>query len=409
MIQKHLSIRITIVLIVLLNVASVTLAIYGITKQVLLPSYISIENEEALRNLDRANDALVDILDGLRVTVSDWSTWDDPYAFAQGTNDSFAETDLTTLAMKNLNINALIFTNSTKEIVFKRGFDTETEADMPLDALTSYFTSQPARLDGALGSEPLSGIIQTPHDPFLIVAHPITRSDGSGPVAGVLIFGKVFNESMRTSLEELTHLSIQLFPYDSTSLPDDVVSAKEGLVQDEQVVRTLSDNMIAAYRTIEDLEGDPILILRIDTPRPIYTQGLASLRLFTGLAGLLVLTVGALSFLLFEAFIISRLARLAREIRRIGGTHNVSEQVYEGQEDELGRVARAVNRMLVDLATAESLEHTATAKVAAASEETKKQLTEIQKMNTLMIDRELKMVALKKEVDSLHTQVKKQN
>jgi adenylate cyclase len=404
--SRNLSIRITVILIVIVNIAVVSVAIYGFTRSVLLPSYLTIEEEGAERNLERARNAIDDVIEGLQVTASDWSTWDDAYSYVLGENESFEETDLTTLALQNLSINAILFMNTERQFVFTKGIDIETEADISLEHLTSYLAAHPA-LTRVNDMSSLSGIVQTPHGPLLMASHPVVHSDGTGPVAGLLFFGKLLNDPLRETLEELTNLSIQLFPYDATALPEDVQAIHTDLLKEEPIVRALSEDRIAAYQVIRDIDQQPILILRIDTARPIYAQGITSLRLFTGLTGFLAFILSAALLIFFERLIIARLMRLEKDIRNVGSSPDAVQQVREGRQDELGRVAHAVNRMLTDVAAAEETKRKAAEKISAANEEALKQLAEIKKMNDLMVNRELKMVALKKENAALREQIKK--
>jgi PAS domain S-box-containing protein len=60
----------------------------------------------------------------------------------------------------------------------------------------------------------------------------------------------------------------------------------------------LSRESIAGYDVLEDIEGDPALLLRIDAPRPVYQQGQAILLSF----GLVILVMGLLAGVIIGAY-----------------------------------------------------------------------------------------------------------
>ena len=56
-------------------------------------------------------------------------------------------------------------------------------------------------------------------------------------------------------------------------------------------VRALNSNTVAGYGVLDDINGDPVLVLEVDLPRDIHHQGQTTLLyLICGIAGVAILT-----------------------------------------------------------------------------------------------------------------------
>ncbi len=290
-----MTIRLKVILIVIFSVVALTLTMYVVTQTVLLKSYINIENDEAVKNLERADNAIQKVLEGLGLTVKDWTTWDPPYSFVQGKNPSFKDTDLTTLGMVNIKLNAMVFVNTDHKVVFSKMVDLKTSTDIDPEGLVAYITAHDQLITEVFQNGSASGIVDLPSGPMFLAMHTIIHSDGSGPPAGVLVFGKDLNEDVVKSLEDSTNLSIGLYPYNSTLLSDDITMAIKMLSGGVKFhIQYVSDQNMAVHKLINDISGAPVLVMRVETPRPIYNQGKSSLYFFMALAVAMTLLVGAI-------------------------------------------------------------------------------------------------------------------
>ncbi len=89
----------------------------------------------------------------------------------------------------------------------------------------------------------------------------------------------------------------------------------------------LGDATVAGYTLLRDLQGQPVLLLRVDVPRSVYGQGLRSIRYFLGSIMAAGLVLGALTLALLEKTVLARLAGLSESVRRIGIRGDLSERV----------------------------------------------------------------------------------
>lgn len=122
--------------------------------------------------------------------------------------------------------------------------------------------------------------------------------------------------------------------------------------QSPTLVRPLSPETVAGYTIIEDIYGKPAILMRVDSPRPIYKQGQASIRYL--ILSLLVvgLVFGVATLLILEKLILARLSRLSNNVQSIGTSGDLSTRVIPMTgRDELSSLGSTINEML------EALEH----------------------------------------------------
>jgi sensor domain CHASE-containing protein len=399
--QKMVSIRSKVFLMLLINILVLILLIYTVSITVISKSYLSIEKDEVSQNLERASYALNDVTSQLTTKLADWAFWDDTYNFVQDKNQAYKISNLGNPSISNLKINSMVFVNARGEIVFKKSIDLNSLEEVSSENLGSHILAHKELTTHEDVVSPVGGIVMLPDGPIIISSQPILTSTIQGPIMGSLIFTKFLNNSLIESIGQVTHLSLQLYDFNSTSLPEDVVFAKTKLPGNMNFITPLSSEKIAGYRVLNDLYGDPILIMKIDMPRPIYNQGLHTTNYFIAIAIILLILFGISVIFLLEKLVVSRLLYLSGEVEKISTFDDLSFRVKEGAKDEVGKLALVINRMLEALNTSRQTEEKAVEAIKKAGLDFQNQLIETEKMNKLMVDRELKMVELKKEIEEL--------
>ncbi len=105
---------------------------------------------------------------------------------------------------------------------------------------------------------------------------------------------------------------------------------------------------------LKDIQGKPAALLRADIPRVIYQGGQVSQKTLIALLLGAGLVFAVLTLVLLEKLVLARLARLSAQVRSIKTDHDLSTRIRLEGQDELSKLARAINRML---STLESLHH----------------------------------------------------
>ncbi len=111
----------------------------------------------------------------------------------------------------------------------------------------------------------------------------------------------------------------------------------------------LNDNSIAGYDIIDDVFGNPALILRVEQPRPFYTKGKETI-VYIILSTLgMGIVIAAIAMVLLSKILLSRLLSLDTAVKRISASDDLSARVEVVGDDELSNLSQAINNMLASL------------------------------------------------------------
>jgi two-component system NtrC family sensor kinase len=315
----------------LLFVALILLEI-AVQRHILMPSFGELEREDAKVSMKRINYALDMALDGLEVTAADWGNWQDVYHYVQAPNAAFVHTNITPLAMKQLQVNALLIADLEGDIVLASAQDLATGAPLDLDfanrkALPMDF---PWRTNLAAG-KPAKGLLRTSRGVMMIAAAPVLDGSGGGQPLGLVIMGQLLTPRQVAVLGARAQAALSMLQ------DSDAVSG-------ERVTET--DAATRVDRSFSDIYGRPLMTLRVEVPRRITGRGrnavtYASAYLIGAAIAVLILLVVVLNRVVLEP-----LARVTRHAVAIGQGTDLTVRLDLETRDEIGRLSREFDRMV---------------------------------------------------------------
>ena len=325
--------------------------LYIITNFILIGSYDTLEEQDTLMNTERARDALKNDINRLSIAVGDWAPWDDTYTFIQDGNKKYIESNFGTSTMTNLKVNFVLFYNNSGHLVYGAGFDLKNGENIPIPiSFRSEMSTNNILLNHTSLESSISGIMMLPEGPILIASNPIITSDHNGPIRGTLIMGSFLDIE---KLSNITHLSLSFRQINSQNNID-YWSEIQMLSKEKPIlVQPINNEIIAGYALLDDIEGNPAIVLKAEMPRGIHKQGENTM-------GYLVLSIigaglvfGVVTIFLLEKNMLSRLAFLSSNVSAIGASGNHSLRVSMPGKDELSNLANDINGMLEKLEKAE--------------------------------------------------------
>ena len=333
-----------------------------ISQAILLGSFTQLEEAYAHKSVERALNAVANKLAVLNATAGDWSAWDATYEFVQAGSEDYIIDNLSDAAFTNLGVNLFLFTNQAGELVYGKAVDLAEEQEVPLSAEVKARLLRPGLLlDHPHTESNMSGIVLLPEGPLLVVSRPVLTNERQGPIQGTLIMGRYLDAreiqllaqglQVQLAVQRLdAKQAVDSLPQAVDSLPQAVDSFPpvETMIQDPAVitVQPLSQDRVAGYAILNDLEGNPALALRVVLPRDIYRQGkvtLVYLILAVFAAGLVF---GLAILALLQKQVLSRLVLISGSVERIGAGGETGKQVPVVGRDELTALAQAINSML---------------------------------------------------------------
>jgi len=335
-----------------LTILGALLMVYMTSRLILERSYVQLEDQEAITNVERVRNAFDDDIQALLFLALDWSKWDETYHFVAGDAPSYIADNLLDQAFVSLKLNMMAFLNASNEMVFEKGFDLETGQAVPVwDSLSPYFASGSPLLQHPSITSEIAGVIMLPEGPMLIVSLPVLHSDHTGPIGGIMIWGQFLDQSAVEKLSHITSLDVSIRRFDSPDLPPDFQTAQAALIApDEVFTLPLDQDTVAGYARVDDLQGRPSLILKMEMPRRIYAQGLASLFYFLAVQAVIGPIFAFVMVWLVQRTVLSRLSRLSARVRQIQKTDDLSLHVTLEGNDELAMLSRDIADMLNALA-----------------------------------------------------------
>ncbi len=345
------------------------LVLYATASTILLHDFHNLEAQYVRQDVARALDALDDDLSNLDTSAQDYAEWDDTYSFVNTRSQDFVKSNFVDSTFVYLRLNLLVVLDSKGETVFSKGFDLKSKTQTPIpESLKQHLTA--ALLDSGTDSGGVlpakTGVLTLPEATLLVSSKPILSSNAIGPPRGTLIVGRYFDNTEVELISRLTHLSVDFrlpslhFQVESTSnywpSAKTIANSKQelenlkirisNLKSVEILVEPLSKSLVAGYALIRDIRGKPGLMLRVEVDRVIYSQGQATLELFT----LSILAVGlifsAIALLLLEKLVLARLQDLSTSVSSITSNGDSALRVHVSGADELSSLAETINQML---------------------------------------------------------------
>jgi two-component system NtrC family sensor kinase len=321
---------------------------YAVQRQVILPSFEALEADLARTDMDRARRAIERELDQLQTFSADWGNWLDTYQYMAGENPAFIEENMTPVTLEAAGLDAVAFLDTEGRFVWHKGLKPATREEIPYEFLAQAgldarhpFAKAIREGNGA------KGIVVTQHGPAMLVVAPVLDGAGNGPHRGAVLLARVITPEVAARLAEQAQVDLTV-----TTTPPSARGAaaeRESLLQPRLVTLDYTNQV---YRNLEDIFGDPSVMLRIDVPRKVSAQGrdaigYALLSLFTAGVAVLVVLVVAL-----RRMVLRPVSKLTQHAVRIAEDDDLSQRMNVRRADEIGVLAREFDRMVDKLADA---------------------------------------------------------
>uniref|UniRef100_A0A7C4S5V9 histidine kinase n=1 Tax=Geoglobus ahangari TaxID=113653 RepID=A0A7C4S5V9_9EURY len=301
------------------------IVVYFVSVNQILGSYEELEKEYVLRDLNRSLNAINKEILELDSICYDWAAWDDTYEFIANPNEEYIKSNLVDSTFTGLSLNFIVYVNKSGDIVYAKAFDLINGTEIPLPSelynhilYLSNFTEIPP-----LGSLTKHGIIDLER-PTIIASRPILTSNDEGPIRGALIMGRFLNT---TQISKNLGLNISVLPYNDELKGIQPINGK-----------------IIGYAPLKDIYGKPVYILKLETIREIYPQGVETVRYYI----LTIIVIGVLfcvvTILLIDRFVLYRLSLITSVIKEIH--QNPDKTVPVIGKNELASLSIEINKML---------------------------------------------------------------
>ena len=316
-------------------------------------SYSNLEKKTLDNNIERVVNGLSVVTKRLAADTGDWAVRDDTYNFALNGNDDYIKKNFIDQIFENKNLNLIVILDKNGQIVHGKAYDLEKHQEIPIpQEIYRYISSATfaGHKDNSSGES--TDVILLPDSPLLVSLHPILSSLSQGPSSGVLIFGVLMDSAFVNDLSQTTASSISLWQENDTRIPVDIMKARTALTAPAvNYTETLNTNYAAGYTLLNDVYGNPAVILKTTVPRDVYNQGRLTVIFLFAVLALSSVLFGLIFIFIMKKTILTRFDALAEGVSIIGHTGDVSSTIalpasILGKKDEITDLADNINMML---------------------------------------------------------------
>jgi two-component system, NtrC family, sensor kinase len=329
---------------------------YAIQKSVVYPSFLALEREEGVKDLERARGAIARESEHLGNLCHDWAGWDASYKYIGDRNEAYVSENLILTSFTETKLNLIYLIDVKGEVVWGEIRDLDTEAIIQLKMFPpDRFPENHRLLKHETVKSHIDGLVVTDSGPMLISSRPILTSDSKGPIRGTLLMGRLLTPDIVKILKEQTQVDFKIWPIHSKAVPPEDRLALGGISPDtDPFVQERSDDLLSVYSTYPDIAGDPALLIRADASRDISARGRSAMRA----AVLSVIAAGAITLLIL-VFVIQRtvvgpISRLTAHAAAIGTSSDLTSVINLQREDEIGTLANEFDDMVKKLSDSRS-------------------------------------------------------
>ncbi|MDD4498733.1 MAG: CHASE4 domain-containing protein [Methanosarcinaceae archaeon] len=327
-----------------------TFVLIYVNQGIIMSNFLELEDKNAKENTDLLNKLIDSEISYMGRINLDWAAWDNTYEFIAAPSPEYINSNLPAGILEDLGLHFIIFADTNGRVVHVNMTDPMSGKEIPLPgALLQMVESGDFLVRDPKGK--LEGVVLLGEKPMLVSAFPITTSNFEGPVLGTVIMGRYLDRGFVEKLEKMLNLPVEIRAINGNMSAEFQEAYTKN--RDRTYVKSLSEETIAGYRIINDIQGQPAVILKTEMNRDLYAQGLGIRKLiFVFLLSACILAIEG-SKVLMERIFISKFLEIESFVTEIGKKKDLSKRLIPRGNDEMTRLSWGINAMMDSLLEAE--------------------------------------------------------
>lgn len=338
----------------------ISLSLFIDSRLTLVRNYEALERNQVVADIQRVNKSFDNMLDGVRLMSSDWSSWDDLYQFIQGKNKKFISINLRPTTFINTKTNIILFFDHAGKLIHGQNYNLKENQFVPLPKnLISYFAQNNTLIKFPNVNAINSGLIKLPEGYLLFSAKPISNSTSTAPINGALVVGYFLGDSQIDALSKALNMRVHFYSLPLTGNDSLVTKAYDALKKNQQYyIHPQDKKFIYGFNLIHDVQNQPVALLKVEVPRILYTEGLLTIKHYF----IIILTLGVIVLVsvwyLLKLMVLDRLIKVSDQVVKINSQSNFSNRITISGHDEINQMVAAFNSLMeiIEL-TQEQLRH----------------------------------------------------
>ncbi|MCW4014121.1 MAG: ATP-binding protein [Candidatus Bathyarchaeota archaeon] len=332
-------------------------------------------------------DDIIDLALIVDSSVAPIAAWDDMYEYVESRDPAFVEETFSDNVFSRNEFNLVAIYSETGELIYGKYYDYngETEKNIPpllrepstIETLRDYTPEEPS----------IIGFIINEDKPIILSSRPIVDTAEVMPSRGTIVVGLDFSEDYVDMIQEITDLPLEYYTFDSSEVPEEIRSS---LTLENPFTYETELETIRGYYLVEDLFGDPGIIVAISQTREVYLAGQEARREFLSVIIGLGFLLAVLAIVYADQKILRNITRLTDEVSEINKVDDLSARVHVVTgNNELSSLTHRVNDMLEKLEESRETEIRQRAAMEKLREESTLEIFEAAKKISYLIHNEL--------------------
>jgi diguanylate cyclase (GGDEF)-like protein len=326
--------RITLALSVV--VVLTLMVLFGVGRFVIAEGFGAVEQRQAHERAALAFRQLEDERARITELARDYAAWDDMYRFAAVPTTAFIESAIPPDWLSRVRLDVVAVLSADGRVLFaKSSADGVTARGLPPQLMSHLTAGAPlVTHDGPTASH--SGLVTFSDSRWIVASRPIVTSAETGKIRGTFVLGRRLDTDLLNRVSAAIGLPVAVASVHPQALA----------VGDHYEMQVTSADQFTAIAPLHDVYGSSIGWLTVRVPREIEAQRrITQYYLLTSLIIAAIALVAAVLFLL-DQYIVRRVGVLARFLRDVDASGDLTARLADPRRDEIGRVATAVNELL---------------------------------------------------------------
>ena len=316
---------------------------YVIQKQVIFPTFVDTEQQQANVNLDRVEGVINDTITQLDKINYDMADWDLTYQFIQDRNQSYIDDYLSVETFENFQVDMVYFYNIEDELIWGETYETKdgsTEIITTDEYIQQSYTLLKPYMERLQNSNIYysTGVIVQDNVPILFSIRPIVLSNKEEPSEGYLIMGKLINDSVLRQYQQIIKIDFSIEVIDPEAV-------NAGLNNTTYSITKLNNSFLRVSKYFYS-QNIPILKLSTTSPRDITRNGIASINYALYTLSVVCLISMVIIWLALRKSVLQPISKLSEQMQKITNNKDYTLRTEINSNDEIGLLAKKFNRML---------------------------------------------------------------
>ncbi len=318
--------------------------------QLMTSNLSELENQEASHEVGVIVSALQGELSALNRIGGGWASWNETRDFVMDGNEEYVQANLGEATLANLGVNLMLFFNTSGGLVYVKAFDLDSGKEVPVPPDLANLPEDDLLIAHASPEDNLTGLIALPEGPMMVSSRPILDNQRNDPIHGTLIVGSLLDRARADELGRLSGGVLRIEPIYVAQTPLEL----QGVASPDSpiLIEPVDKDTLLAFKTIEDVYGNPSILLEARLPRALHERGMEVIGYLELAVVLTCLTFGGVILIFLERFVLSPLTVISNSVEEIGRTEEPDKvRVPKAGRAELANLAESINEMMDRLET----------------------------------------------------------